>query len=275
MRKMLFVMSFLALSVVSVYAQDNDKQNVCIDEFTYNTNIGTNWVTTVRNNVIEGIIRTGRLNLIDIKSLSGLSTANEERLIQLRKSNVDVLVKGHYTSLESTPKTKNGKTTYEAVSMFTLTLVDTKSGAVLGSENFKNTYYTGETSNESITSALSEVVDKMKKFVDNNFRVEAIVKALDQVDPKKGVKTIYVNIGSNLGIQEGQMFDIYQEIEVAGEVGTKLIGTAKAKEVVGNNLTLCTVSKGGSEIKTAFENGVVLTVVSRARGWTPLGALGL
>ncbi|MCD7898465.1 MAG: hypothetical protein LUH22_00895 [Bacteroides sp.] len=264
MKKLFSILSFLTWGIV-VMAQDNDKLNVCIDDFSYNTKIGTNWVTTLRNNVIEGIIRTGRLNVIDINNLSGLSTVNEERLIQLRESNIDVLVKGHYTALESNAKTRDGKTRYEVASTFTLTLVDTGTGAVIGTENFKNTYLSGETSTESITEALNEVVGDMKKFVDNNFKVEAVIKALDQVDPKKGAKTVYISIGSSAGIQVGQMFDVYQEIEIAGEKGTKLVGTAKAKEIISNALTLCTISKGGNEIKTAFEDGVKLIVVSRAR----------
>lgn len=256
---------FVALLFATTISAQNEKTNVCVDNFGYNTSIGTNWVTNLRNNVIQGIHQTGRLNIIDITNLSNLSNDNEQRLGELRQSNVDVLIKGHFNSLHSLRNYKDGKSTYETTADFTLTLVDTKTGAVLGSENFKNTWYSGSTESESITKALEEAIGDMKKFVDNKFKMEAVIKALDQVDPKKGAKTVYVTLGSEAGIQPGQMFDVYQEIEIAGEIGQKQIGTAKAKEVVSSGITLCTVSKGGVEIKNAFDNNVKLIVVSRAK----------
>lgn len=265
MKKIYSIIVIMLVCVVNVWAQDSDKKNVCIDDFSYNSSIGTNWVTNLRNNVIQGIIQTGRLNVIDINNLSDLSKVNEERLTQLRESNIDVLIKGHFNSLDCKEKTKDGKKSYETTSDFTLTLIDTENGAVVGTQNFKNTWYSGESVEESITNALERNIGDMKKFVDNNFKMEAVVKALDQVDPKKGAKTVYVSLGSDAGIQPGQMFDVFQEIEIAGEKGTKQIGTAKAKEVVSGKLTLCAITKGGVEIKTAFENKVKLIVVSRAK----------
>ena len=265
MKKFISIITGMLVGVATVFGQGNDKKNVCIDEFSHNSSIGTNWVANLRNNVVQGIMQTGRLNVIDIKNLSDLSDTSEKRLTQLRESNVDVLIKGQYNALNCNSKTnKEGKTHYETLSDFTLTLVDTENGAVIGTQNFKNNSYSGETATESITKALEEAIGDMKKFVDNNFKMEATIKALDQVDPKKGAKTVYVTVGSDAGIQPGQMFDVFQEVEIAGEKGTKQIGTAKAKEVVSGGLTLCTVSKGGIEIKTAFDNNVKLIVISRA-----------
>lgn len=264
MKKILSFFALLLMFTASVSAQD--KKNVCIDEFEANSSINANWVKTLRNNVIEGLMKTGRLNVIDVTTISGLSKTNEEKLIQLGERNVDVLLKGHFNSLTSTSKTKDGKTTYEVKAGYSLTLIDTQTGATLNTTNFEESWYSGTTSDESITKALDGASGHMKKFVDDNFKASAVVKALDQVDAKKGAKTIYVSVGSNAGIQAGQMFDVFQEVEVAGEKITKQIGSAKAKEVVSGTLTLCTVTKGGVDIKNAFENNITLTVVSRARG---------
>ncbi len=265
MKRFLFSLAAMFLLVVTTAAQ-NDKTNVCVDDFGYNSRIGTNWVTNLRNNVIQGMHQTGRLNLIDVTTFSDLPEDAESRLGQLSASNVDVLVKGYYNSLDCVSKTnKDGKVSYEATSDYTLTLVDTQTGAVLGSQNFKNSWTIGSSSSESITKAIEYAINDMKKFVDNQFKMEAVIKALDQVDPKKGAKTVYVTLGSDAGVQPGQMFDVFQEIEIAGEVGQKLVGTAKAKEVVSSGITLCTISKGGVEIQNAFDNNVKLIVVSRAK----------
>lgn len=277
MKKIFSLMALMMLSFINVFAQDNSQKGICVDEFSYNSSIGTNWVTNLRNNVIEGLLKTGRVQVIDIKTMQNLPEAKEERLSKIREYGADVVVKGHYNSLDCKAKTKDGKTKYETTSDFTLTLESTETGAIIGTQNFNNTWYSGETAEESITSALKEAIDDMRKFVDQNFKMEAIIKALDKVDPKKGAKTVYISVGSDAGVQVGggidamlngggaNIFDVFQEIEIAGEKATKLIGTVKAKEVMGANLTLCTVSKGGVAIKEAFENNVKLIVISRAR----------
>jgi hypothetical protein len=106
----------------------------------------------------------------------------------------------------------------------------------------------------------------MARFVDDKFKVEAIIKALDQVDEKKGaVKTCYITIGSAAGIAKGQIFEVFANVKIAGEDVEKKIGEVKAKEVMSPTLTLCDVKSGGEEIKKNFEGGITMTVVSRAK----------
>lgn len=282
MRKIFSLVALMMLCVISAFAQDNDqnaKKGVCVDEFTFNSSIGTNWVTNLRNNVMEGILKTGRVQVIDITTLKDLPTEEQDRLAKIKELGVDVLLQGHYNSLDCQAKTKDGKTHYETASDFNLTLKNVETGEVISTQNFKNTWYSGETSQESITSALKEAIDDMRKFIDNNFKMEAIIKALDQVHPKKGARTVYITVGSDAGVQVGgglldtalnagasgaSIFDVYQEVKIVDQIATKQIGTLKAKEVMGANLTLCTVTKGGVEIQKAFEQNIKLIVVSRA-----------
>lgn len=280
MRKIFSMVALMMLCVISAFAQDSDqnaKKGVCVDEFTFNSSIGTNWVTNLRNNVMEGILKTGRVQVIDITTLKDLPKEEQDRLAKIKELGVDVLLQGHYNSLDCQAKTKDGKTHYETASDFNLTLKNVETGEIIGTQNFKNTWYSGETSQESITSALKEAIDDMRKFVDNNFKMEAIIKALDQVHPKKGAKTVYVTVGSDAGVRVGgggiddvlngssaTIFDVFQEIKIVDQIATKQIGTLKAKEVMGANLTLCTVTKGGVEIQKAMEQNFKLIVVSRA-----------
>lgn len=282
MRKIFSLVALMMLCVISAFAQDNDqnvKKGVCVDEFTFNSSIGTNWVTNLRNNVMEGILKTGRVQVIDITTLKDLPTEEQDRLAKIKELGVDVLLQGHYNSLDCQAKTKDGKTHYETASDFNLTLKNVETGEVISTQNFKNTWYSGETSQESITSALKEAIDDMRKFIDNNFKMEAIIKALDQVHPKKGARTVYITVGSDAGVQVGgglldtalnagasgaSIFDVFQEVKIVDQIATKQIGTLKAKEVMGANLTLCTVTKGGVEIQKAFEQNIKLIVVSRA-----------
>ena len=266
MKKLFFILTLLLISLGSAMAQKNDKPTVCIDEFSYNTRIGSNWVTVLRSNVAKGLLQTGRLNVVDIRDMSEPADVESDFLKGLYDDNIDVLVKGHFNSLVCKSQRYDGVQMYEAGVDYTLTLVDTYTGNTIASHTFQGTSSVGKTEAESISKSLENAtVIRMKKLVEDNFKVEALIKELDEIDPKKGAKTVYVTLGANDGIQAGQTFDVYQEIEVAGEVGSRLIGTAKAKEVLGGGITLCTISKGGIEIKNAFDKEQKLIVVTRAK----------
>ncbi|MBR1933885.1 MAG: hypothetical protein IJ841_09395 [Prevotella sp.] len=264
------IFSFVAMMLlVCAGAMAQDKKGVAVEELTYNSSIGTNWVEVLRNNIISGITATGRVNVVDVKSLSSLPTVKEERMGALAEAGVDAVLSGHFNSLKSALD-KDGKY-WTCTANYTLTLTDV-GGAVIATTPYENSWLVGDNSTDAINKCLEKTVKDMKKFVDDNFKAEATIKQLDQVDAKKGVKTAYVTIGSNAGIAAGQMFDIFEEVEIAGEKATKQIGDAKAQEVVSGTLTLVKINKGGVAVKEAFDAGHKITVVSRAKK-DPFGGL--
>ena len=89
------------------------------------------------------------------------------------------------------------------------------------------------------------------------------VKALDIVDAKKGVKTCYITVGAGMGIQKGQIFEVYAQVDVAGEKVNKKVGELKIKAVMSATLSHCDVKNGGLDIKKAFDAGTPMKVVSR------------
>lgn len=261
MKKLFSFVAMMLLVSTTVIAQD-EKQRVAVEDFTYNSSIGTNWVTNLRNNIIGGITATTRVNVIDATNLSSLPTNKEERLIALGEM-VDVILTCHFNSLKTGYDSKDKK--YTCHSNYTITLTDAHGGGVISTTPFEDSWLSGDTESDALTNCMEYASKNMKKFVDNNFKMEAVVKQLDQVDDKKGVKTAYISIGSNAGITVGQMFDIMEEVEIAGEKAQKKIGDAKAQEVVSGSLTLVRITKGGVEIKKANDAGHKLIVVTRAK----------
>lgn len=255
------VLMMLSASLMS-FAQDG-KKNVAVEDFTYNSSIGTNWVSNLRNNIISGISATTRVNVVDATTLTSLPKDKEERLIALNEQGVDVVLNCQFNSL--TTALDKDKKYYECKASYTITLTDVTGGTIISTTPFNDEWLVGDTQSEAITKCLEYATSNMKKFVDDNFKTEAIIKQLDQVDAKKGVQTAYVSVGSNAGITSGQMFDVMEEVEIAGEKATKKIGDAKAQEVVSGTLTLVKITKGGVDIKKAFDAGHTLIVVSRAK----------
>lgn len=260
--KKLFMMTAMLFAVCAASAQD--KMSLCVDNFTNNTSYNEITVKNLRNEIVAGITATGRLTMVDVNTLGELPTAMNERVKVIGEKGINYILTGTLNSIEEKTSQSDNKTKYQAEINFTLTVIDAETGANVASETMKESWYSGETRDEAILKAIEEAKGKMKKFVDNNFKLEATVKALDQVDDKKGAKTVYVTIGSDAGVQKGQIFEVFAEVNVAGENVRKKIGELKAKEVMSGTMTLCDVKNGGKEIKAAFENGTKMSVVTRA-----------
>ena len=169
---------------------------------------------------------------------------------------------------------KNGSY-YSATSNFTLILTDPHTGI----EKVRKVYSsesTGGTDEEAILESVTSASGYMKRFVEDNFKVEAVVKGLDDVDLKKNVaKTCYVSIGEDMGIAKGQIFEVFANIEVLGEPVRKKVAELKCDEVLSGTMSHCSGKSGGDMIKKYFDEGITLTVISRARKQSILSGIGL
>ena len=259
--KKLFVLASMLLMTLVATAQE--KTVVCVDNFKNNSSMNDMTVKNLRNEIMQGIIAKKRLDLKDISTMGSLPSDKSELLKTLKDQEVEFLIEGTLNSIDQ-KKTTDGKSFIAEIN-YTLTIIDTESGLTKSSDTYKDSWHSGSTADESVLKAIEQARKRMAKFVDDKFKVEAIIKALDQIDEKKGaVKTCYVSIGSAAGISKGQIFEVFANVKIAGEDVEKKIGEVKAKEVMSPTLTLCDVKNGGDEIKKNFEGGVTMTVVSRA-----------
>jgi hypothetical protein len=258
MKKLLILITMM-LMVCSISAQ-NEKTAVCIGQFKNNSNKSEVLVRTLRSQIIDGINDKGRLMLVDLTTLGDMPSSKNEMLKVLNGKGIEFLIEGTLDAVSS----KKGDQYYEAEVNYSLTIIDTETGVTKGTEAYKDTWSIGGNNDEAILKALGRAKDHMPKFVDDNFKLTAAIKELDQVDAKKGVKTCYISIGSAQGIAKGQLLEVFAKMEVAGEKIDKKIGELKAKEVLSPTLTLCEVKSGGVDIQKNFENKIPLTVISRA-----------
>ena len=275
MRK-LFVMATLLLSVVGAMAQD-DKPSVLVEKFTNKSTANSSVCNAVQQAIVSGLVGTGRLTVVDAGTMADLPTVKNDRLLFLNDNGIQWMVEGILNSVSSAHKssTISGKTTYyyEGDVNYTLTLINTETGVTAISETYIESS-TGDSSDEAIMRAANDAKGRMNRFVQENFKVEATIKALDEVDNKKGAKSCYISIGSDKGIENGQIFEVFSQIEIAGEKVDKKIGEVKVQEVMSGTLSRCSVKNGGPAIKSAFENQQKITVRSRPKKESVLGGLG-
>lgn len=272
--KKVFVMAVMLLSFVGSMAQDT-KQMVLVEKFVNKSNANDAVANTLQQSIVSGLVGTNRLNVVDAATMVDLPTVKNDLLVYLGDNGIGWMVEGILNSVSSARKsmTISGKTTYyyEGNVNYTLTLINTETGFTAISETF-NDSSTGDSETEAITAAANDAKKRMERFVQNNFKVEATIKALDEVDPKKGVKTCYVNIGSDMGVEKGQIFEVFAQIQVAGENVDRKIGEVKVMEVVSGTMSRCSTKDGGPAIKSAFDNQQKITVRSRAKKENVIGS---
>jgi TolB-like protein len=260
MMKKLFTLAMTMLMAMGLSAQD-EKTVVCVGQFQNNSNKSSIISKNLRNEIMDGIIEKDRLTVVDITTLGDLPKEKNELVKMLNEKGIEFIIEGTLNSVD----VKKDDKYYKSEINYTLTIIDTSTGITKNTETFKDTWNIGSTNDEAILKAIEYAKGRMSKYIDNNFKVEAVIKALDQVDAKKGVKTCYISTGSAAGIGKGQIFEVFIVAEVAGEKIQKKIAEVKAKEVMSPTLTLCEVKNGGMEIKTNFESKIPMTVVSRAQ----------
>lgn len=268
MMKKLFTVATMLVMTLAMMAQD-DKPNVVVAEFQNKSNAGQVACNNLRQEIVSGLLETDRLTVVEARTLGDMPKAKNELLLFLNGMSIQYYLEGTLNSVDVKSTTSSGKTKYEATINYTLTLIETETGVTKTSETFKDSYLIGDTRDEAVLKAIEYAKKRMKRFVDNHFKVEAIIKALDEVDAKKGVKSCYISVGSDAGISKGQIFEVFIKTEVAGEMINKKVGEVRVEEVLSGTLSKCVVKSGGPDLKRNFDAQVKMTVLTRAKKLMP------
>ena len=284
----IFLISVCAMSSVSVNAQEEEaagKPNVFIDYFYYPSSVKDAWADNLRNCVIEGINATGRVELIDASTKEALKLEEErrknenivsggdlERLKVMTTEGANYLITGTITSITTEyKKPEKGDPYHSAACVYTLKVINPSNGKLVSTKNFKHggdgffSSSKGNNEDEAVAKVCRDAVSTMKELVEDAFKIEGYVLEASRIK-KDEVKELYISIGSDNGVGPETYFDACIEREIAGRKSTKVIGTLKVKNVEGGDLTLCSVKKGGKEIKKAIDGGQKVVVKSKLNG---------
>lgn len=286
MKSFQFLVILLTLcSSTALQAQQKAKPVVYIENFSYTVSIGSSYVENLRNEIIEGLVATGRFIVKDVNSESSLkglfdkqtedaSNADESQLVALRNLNANYVIQGHVTVLQSVAKKdSDGETYYDGQIAFSLKLIDVSNGTLIGSRNFN---YEGtpltclkgyaRTVQEALTASIDCSIDKdMKSVVEEYFPLYGTILEISK-EQKGEAKEVYIDLGSQDGIDKKQRFRVYLEREVAGRKSKKEVGDLEVDAVEGDDISLCKVKKGGKDIKIAVGEGQTIILESYKKG---------
>lgn len=281
--KKLFLTLALAIGVgFSAFAQ---KDVVLVDYFKYSSSVDAAHVANLRTKVMAGIAETNRLQIVDIVTQSNMATEEERRKAEsamndetarnsiMQTLGAKYIITGDVTTMSCTKETdKDGNVTYYGNLTWTIKIIESSNGVIKYTKTFTHqssggfglTQNTGigYTYEEAILQTCNEVQKQMEKVVEEAFPIEGSLIKIETTKKNKA-ETVYIDLGAAHGIEKGQDFDIFIEVDIAGELSRKNIGSLVAKEVLSANRTLCNVSKGGDLIVEADANGQKLIVVTR------------
>lgn len=280
--KKMFLTAVLAMSAILVNAQ---KPVMYAGSFTYADNIEVGDVLAVRAAIVSGIIDTQRFDLLDADAKDQLNTEAERRTSEdamadeaarvgaMQEKAAQYLLYGYIAQCEGIKKINDdGKVQYTGEVKYTVKVVQASDKKMVASKDFNLTGLKcgiGDSPQGAINDALRHVKNDMKNFVDENFKLKAIIlgegyEAKKKKDKKLDMEvevemlTCLVTLGSDHGIEKGQRLDVSVTSMVAGREVNKVIGQLTVQEVMAGDLSQCKVTKGGEEIMTAMKEYLTL-----------------
>jgi hypothetical protein len=264
--KKAFLIVLAAMMAISANAQ---KKTVALGKVDAASGVGNKWAAQLKQDMMSGLAKSARLNLFDESNLSNLSGSSQDRLVKMKEEyHVDYLITATITSLTHKYSSKDGNSVYSATMEYTTTVTDTGTGEAISVVSEKDYGSSSKNSEEAYKNCFGLISAEMRSLVEECFPLEGSIQMVEESHPKKGAKTVFIDLGSALGLAPADYMDVYKIREMAGREIPTNIGTLRCKEVVAEDLSLCTVKKGGVEIQKALDNDEKLVVKTRKRSLT-------
>ena len=260
-----FIVVLMAMVALIANAQ---KPVMYAGSFTYADNIPVSSVMEVRTAIVSGIIDTNRFDLIDADSEDQLNTEADRRASEdamadkaarmgaMQDKAAQYLLYGYIAQCEGMPSDTEGGFKFNGEVKFTVKVVQASDKKLVASKDFNLSGLKsggGDTPEAAIADALRHVKNDMKNFVDENFKLKAVVIGEGYETKKnKEMTTCLITLGSDHGVEKGQRLDVSVINIIEGRETNKVIGQLTIQEVLAGDLSQCKVTKGGEAILNAM-----------------------
>ncbi len=192
---------------------------------------------------------------------------------EAREGGQDIVIDGDIATISTTRrvkvsvdknKKKHESIEYTAIVNGNLTLKDAATHQVIttipiNSESYSSFWLTS--ADKALSYAVENVAGKITSELNRSFPLYASIVEGSTVKNDKQ-KEVYIDLGEYMGVQHGMHFYVYTIKTVAGREARNELGRLKVVNVMGDDISLCKVTRGGREIKTAIEAGETLLITS-------------
>lgn len=278
--RLLSIALSLLMALPLVAQKENRVQNVSVCELSYmvkeqeKSTVGTvvgavldvlaeqttseqpGYVDAVRADVIMALGKVRRFTVTD-----GLQVAPNEQ--------TDIIIDGTVNYISTTRELRSGSDKkkipqfYAQISM-TLNVKDAATGTVLNSQSFevnRTTWSWFNSVDSAIKNALEGLRKKVEKYYNTLYPYTAHILERG-VEKKDKQKDLYIDLGSNHGLQEGTHFIVYIVGSIGGKETRKQIGRLKVSAIEGDEVSRCKVVSGSKEIKCSLDEEKPLLIIS-------------
>lgn len=286
--------ALLLLLTVTASAQSPapDKETVLVDFFARNRTIPAPYAETLRGHVLAAFADRGRHNLLDAEASRALTatlpgsgiTAPERaaadmaafleaRAPQAAEAGARYLVSGtladyrfEHVQLPSGDRKKPPVAGFKATFVVILSGIDLKLGERLPDETFTLTASAPAAADADL-AALARIRSSLEFYIDRRFRFETSILELCPTDRKGRVRDLYIHSGTHMGVREGDLFLVYEELPVGGVTTRRKIGRLRVNDVQNPDVARCRIAKGEEEILEALHAARPLICVSDGKAF--------
>lgn len=159
---------------------------------------------------------------------------------------------------------KHSHLEYRGSVTVTINIKDVHTDQIVKTVNFNGSEYDYSWI-ESPEKAIGNAIQRMQYYITKELNLAwplyaSIVEGNSVKKDKQ--KEVFIDLGEAAGAFKGMTFSVYTVQTIAGREAKKEIGRLKVAEVMGDDISLCKVTKGGVEIKTAIDTGKELLITS-------------
>lgn len=110
--------------------------------------------------------------------------------------------------------------------------------------------------------ALLSIRKQIEFYIDKNFKFETLILELCPPDRKGRIRELYIHSGTDMGVREGDLFLVYEDVPIGGVMTRQKVGRLRVNNVQNPDVARCKITKGEEEIVRAFRSGRGLVCVS-------------
>lgn len=208
----------------------------------------------VRRNIIQSLQATNRITIIDGEN--GNAAPN---IVLTGEMNSLTDTKEYVTRTNSKTGAKENVLKHTIKLSFTISVVDPVSGATKLSRTYTSYGSSTNSYNEARAAAFSASSQHLKIFIEECFPLQGEILAVAEAKGAKAT-SVYTNLGTESGAEEGQRLKVYKVIMIAGEESEQEVGSLQIKTVLGATRSQCKVVSGGDVINSVLNAGGKLVI---------------
>ena len=220
------------------------------------------FVENVRTAIAGAVGAARRVSVVDAMSLAG-APENETILVFDGSIGSVNTTSENYIETDDQGKKLEG-VHFMAVITATINVKDGHTGEIITTipVNTNEYSYTWvESADKALGNALANVRNKITGHLNMFFPMYASIIEGDRVKNDKQ-KEVYIDLGELDGAFPDMTFTVYSVKVIAGREAKKEIGRLRIEEVMGDDISLCKVTKGGAAVKACIDKGEELLITS-------------